>query len=171
MNSQIDITKFKSFNSFKTRFISFFPENAFKDESKDHCWIWQGPKRNPKRKFTYGTISWGKGSHYLAHRLSYLIFIGAIPGKLLVRHTCNNSLCVNPAHLVLGSHKDNMQDMIDSGNAIKNVLNEEAVKVIKWFLKYESNRGLSTKLAKIYNVNKTTISEIKNNHQWAWIKV
>jgi hypothetical protein len=169
--NEVDITKFENFNSFKERFLSFFPENSFKEGQENNCWEWQGKKRNPKKRFTYGTISWGQGSHYLAHRMAYSIFNGVIKNGLQVLHKCHNTLCVNPAHLVLGNHSDNMTDMLMAERSPNIKLNEEAVKVIKWMLKYEYKKGLCKKLAFFYGVSRSTITSIKKNHHWAWVKV
>ena len=42
---------------------------------------------------------------------------GAIPAKMVIMHTCDNRLCINPNHLVLGTPKDNTQDAISKGRA------------------------------------------------------
>ena len=56
------------------------------------------------------------GGHERAHRVSWAIHNGPIPkGKghhgAVIMHTCDNRLCVNPAHLMLGSQADNVHDM------------------------------------------------------------
>lgn len=83
------------------------------DKSGD-CWLWTGRK-------TYG----GYGSTNLrcrnpvpvmAHRVAWTIASGrVIPRGLCVLHECDNPPCVNPAHLKLGSHQENMHDAAARG--------------------------------------------------------
>lgn len=76
----------------------------------DGCWIWLG-KPTPKG---YGIISVDK-RHAYAHRFAFALHNGPIPDGLDVLHSCDNPLCVNPEHLFLGTHVDNMADMVAKG--------------------------------------------------------
>lgn len=47
-----------------------------------------------------------------AHRYAYERYKGNIPAGMIVRHSCNNTWCVNPEHLQLGTAQDNSDDMV-----------------------------------------------------------
>jgi hypothetical protein len=70
------------------------------------CWLWTGTR-------TGG--GYGKWLGQRAHRFAYSAAKGAIPAGMFVCHACDNPLCVNPDHLWLGSHSDNMRDMDRKG--------------------------------------------------------
>ncbi len=68
------------------------------------CWEWSGYRRKG-----YGNLRF-KGRQMAAHRWMWEIVYGHIPNGLCVLHRCDNPPCVNPYHLWLGTHLDNMQD-------------------------------------------------------------
>lgn len=53
----------------------------------------------------------------LLHRFIYEYYIEEIPEDLIIRHTCDNVLCINPKHLKTGTLKDNARDMVVRGRA------------------------------------------------------
>lgn len=80
------------------------------DQTGD-CWLWTSTKQS----MGYGVFCFNKKSRMLAHRFAYTVIHGDIPAGMCVCHHCDTPLCVNPAHLFLGTHQDNMNDMIAKG--------------------------------------------------------
>jgi len=74
----------------------------------DACWVWQAAKF---RGAGYG-IFYVDGRNWSAHRVSYVLAHGSIPEGKYVLHTCDNKLCVNPAHLYVGDAKQNAADPV-----------------------------------------------------------
>ena len=77
------------------------------------CWQWLGSNNpNPKLpQHRYGTFHVkvnGKPATRYAHRVSYEACVGPIPRELEVDHICHNKLCVNPEHLQLLTHQENL---------------------------------------------------------------
>jgi hypothetical protein len=99
--------------SFSERAITRRPERFWvhvqKVENEDACWEWTS------RRDYKGYGRWLRGT--LAHRASFEFENGPIPKGLEVCHRCDNPLCVRPSHLFLGTHADNIRDMIAKGRA------------------------------------------------------
>lgn len=128
------------------------------------CWVWMGTTTVRG----YGQLISNNRKHY-AHRASYEAFIGEIPKGMHVCHACDNVYCVNPAHLFLGTQKQNLEDMASKGRSTrgsKNArakLNEEQVKGVKTLL----NLGWScAAIARTVGVSASCISQIKRKESW-----
>ncbi len=80
------------------------------------CWLWTGAQMGKgwETKAGYGLIRVDAPARGTipAHRASWEIHNGPIPAGQLVLHKCDVHPCVNPAHLFLGTHTDNTQDML-----------------------------------------------------------
>ena len=92
--------------------IDRFWARVQKSPDADGCWLFAGAVCNQAGHLH---ISRDDGSRALAHRYSYELHHGPIPAGLVVMHTCDVPRCVNPAHLTLGTQRDNIRDAIDKG--------------------------------------------------------
>lgn len=90
----------------------------------DLCWEWQASIRRDG----YGVLRIA-GHGVAAHRISWeLHHKQSVPKGMFVLHKCDNRRCVNPYHLFLGTHQDNMDDILSKGrrNAAKGERNGSA---------------------------------------------
>jgi len=86
------------------------------DFSESGCWLWKGPTCSGGR---YGRVNKITGpTLVMAHRMAYLMLKGVPNQSDLICHTCENGLCVNPAHMFLGTPKDNSRDMAAKGRGV-----------------------------------------------------
>lgn len=110
--------------------------------------------------------------HYKVHRFIYINCFGDVPTGMIVRHKCDNPACINPEHLEVGTHQDNLRDKMERERQAKgskigiSKLKENQVREIKALF----DTQLVSEIAKTYHVNWTTIKSIKEGRTWAWIR-
>jgi len=141
----------------------------------DKCWIWTRT-RLPKG---YGTLRCGvRRRQVYAHRASYERFHGPIQKGAIVRHSCDNPSCVQPAHLSIGTQADNIRDCIDRGRKVDPPhifgtatntarLTESDVRLIREL--YATGQWRQVDLAERFKVRQTNISEIVRRATWKHI--
>ena len=90
--------------------IGLLPKERFWShvEITGECWLWT----HKKTLGGYGRFSLN-GKCYMAHRFAWALTCGPIPDELLVLHKCDNPPCVRLDHLFLGTHRDNVLDMLE----------------------------------------------------------
>ena len=91
------------------------------------CWLWTGRLGSAG----YGFVSVGNGKNVGAHRYVWRLLNGPIAVGACVLHRCDNRMCVNPAHLFLGSKRDNARDCAEKFRTSKSKLSAEQVRLIR----------------------------------------
>lgn len=130
----------------------------------DTCWLWTGGcnRGYGRFKINYKLV--------FVHRYSYILHKGEIAEGLVVRHTCDVSNCVNPDHLLVGTHQDNMNDKMERNRQAKgeicgsSKLTEDDVREIRIFRVF----GFTYyELGNMYNVHYSTIAKIITGINWS----
>jgi hypothetical protein len=131
------------------------------------CWNWIKYKDFSGRAYcTYGKQT------LPAAKISYLVFIGDIPNGIFVCHKCDNYSCVNPNHLFLGTHQDNMTDRDKKNRVAKgekifiSKLKNENILEIREMRK---NGFSQQKIADQFSISQTTVSRILDGSNWKHI--
>ena len=88
--------------------LAYYTEQRGSDE----CWPWRGALQRKG----YAILR-DDGKAKRVHRILYEIKLGWLPPDILVRHTCDNRWCVNPAHVIAGSPYSNSRDMVNRGRS------------------------------------------------------
>lgn len=86
-------------------------EEKFEPVTESGCWVWTASEHGRGYGLFYTGLKRRKGKMEYAHRVSYELYHGVDPEGEEVCHKCDVTSCVNPSHLFLGSHQDNMDDM------------------------------------------------------------
>jgi hypothetical protein len=145
-----------------------------KVEKQAECWIWTASTNGRG----YGQLGrGGRGDGYVyAHRYSWELSNGSIPNGMSVLHRCDQSRCVNPDHLFLGTQKDNMRDASRKGRlAVGTRVCGEATGTAKLtaldirIIRRLSGRLLQREIAEMFHIAQTNVSMIVQRHSWRHI--
>jgi hypothetical protein len=148
--------------SIEDRFLA----KIYKDENLD-CWFWTATRL----KSGYG-LMWLETYLELAHRISWIIYHGAIPEGMQVLHKCDIPSCVNPDHLFLGTQLVNAMDCASKGRHCNHIHPErsgmaklslsDVVEIRRMIAEGNSNKNI----AALFGVAPNTISQIKTGDTW-----
>lgn len=142
-----------------------------KVQKTDTCWIWTRCKDTAG----YGLHNINnKRTNQKAHRVSWEIHFGPIPSKLYVLHKCDIRACVNPDHLFLGTHEDNMADMAKKNRAYRPLGGKPGAAILTISQVLEIRRlcaqGIpQRKIAKMFGVTQPNVGAIKLRKTWRHI--
>jgi hypothetical protein len=147
--------------------VNRFWTHVERSDDPDACWLWTGYISENG----YGIVGF-KGRQYKAHRVSYFIEHGRIDNDRLVLHHCDVRACVNPAHLFLGTPKDNSQDAVRKGRNTK-LYGEQNGKAKLTRADILSIRRLCKRggvyqktVAKQFGISEATVSYVVNGGRW-----
>jgi len=132
-------------------------------EPNSGCYLWTGPVIEGG----YGRIKVSRRT-VLAHRLAWEVHRGPIADDLCVCHRCDNPGCVNPDHLFLGTHAENMADRDAKGRCRpgSGVRQWKAKLTPVLVAEIRASSLLQRELAEIYGVTQKTISAVKTGIVW-----
>ena len=134
------------------------------------CWNWTGSRN---KKNWHGQWRNASGQIELTHRAAWRLFKGEIPPGMFILHRCDNPICMNPAHLFMGTQSDNARDMWEKRRAKPGTslgekhgmskLTEDIVREIR--ASKESGIALALRL----KISPVTVSEIRLRKTWKHI--
>lgn len=137
------------------------------------CWLWTGaPNSDGYGSLRIGSRRDGSRTGIKSHRLSYLLHYGNVPDGLQVLHRCDNPPCVNPDHLFLGTHTDNMRDRSAKGrgnhptgerNAATRLSSRQVATIRE---RYAKGEVFQHQLAAEFGIAQTTVSAIVRGEIW-----
>jgi hypothetical protein len=134
----------------------------------DACWEWRGSRV----RGGYGLTVRPDGHRQHAHRRSWELAYGPIPKGMDVLHRCDNTACVNPTHLWLGTDADNAADCVAKGREASGErsgsakLTEVQVRELRQLW---ANGWVSRDLVARFGVSRSAVYAAATGRNWACV--
>lgn len=128
------------------------------------CWEWSG---------SVDSKGYGRFRDTKAHRIAYEEWVGPIPEGHVVRHRCDNPLCINPEHLRTGTHAQNVEDRVERGRSAKgenhgwSKLTQDKVVYIRE--QYAAGGRSQQSIADEVGISQVHVSDIVRRIVWAHV--
>lgn len=129
-------------------------------QGPDECWPWTRCLSGGYGRFSVGGR---RGRSAISSRVAYEIEHGPLAVDALVRHTCDNPPCCNPAHLLPGTHAQNMTDMAVRERSSKRKLTARQIRDIR---RHRAAGARVIDLAAKYGVTPSNVSQITTGRTW-----
>lgn len=133
------------------------------------CWLWMGAKDSGG----YG-ICTINGKNYSAHKLSWQWTNNKpVPAGQVLLHTCDTPNCVNPKHLTPDTQINNVLDRVKKNRSAKGKNNGRAKlkeKDVKKIRKLRQKGFTEGQIAKMFDIGRSTVSNILKQRTWSWMK-
>ncbi len=130
------------------------------------CWQWVGAVNDSG----YGRFR-NAGQTLPAHQFAWVFKHGPVPSGKLLMHKCDNRACVRPDHLEVGTHQQNMDDMVSKGRAGKGGsvrhLTEDVVRELR--REYRTGDFTQKQLAEKLGLSVTLVRRALNGTTWAQV--
>ena len=147
-------------------------------KGEDECWPWMGPVSvAAKGQQPYGRIDVFGFKGVYVHRVAYWLANG---GELnlrkerdsLIRHSCDNTICCNPRHLLPGTHLDNMRDKVERGRqpSLKGPRGPRAKLTaddVREIRKLSAQKATRKELAEKFGVSIQTIKAVRSGRHYS----
>lgn len=136
-------------------------------EPNSGCWLWLGSIWDDTGYGRVGLRAEG------AHRAVFSALVGPLAANDVVRHHCDNPLCVNPAHLAPGSHRDNKADSVRRRRHAHGERNGRAVLSEADVLRARHDLGAGqsqASVARSLGVQHGVVHRIANDRTWRHVK-
>lgn len=134
---------------------------------KDGCWGWKGAVNTAKGG--YAILMWEKKQYY-GHLVSLELDGRKVPKGMYGCHHCDNPSCTNPAHLYVGTAKQNSADAMARGRNVRGEKCRSAVLTESLVREIRGSEAPAKLWAAALGVSRSNIGMIRTNRTWKHVQ-